>query len=73
MVIVLLSDCLKPVPNDPNLLARFEQRTENLVIRFKTEKGTQTVYYLPPLVSPQSPPRKLALLYPGVNVSHWAG
>jgi len=67
MFITLLSGCLKPMPNDPNLLARFELNTENLIIRFETDKGTQTAYYLPPLVSPQSPPRKLAILYPGIN------
>lgn len=58
---------MKPIPNDPGLQATFEQRTDNLMLEFHTDKGRQVAYYLPPLLNPDKPPQKLVIMYPGIN------
>lgn len=62
-----LSGCMKPIPNDPVLQETFEQRPENLMIEFYTDKGRQVAYYLPPLSNPDKAPKKLVIMYPGIN------
>ena len=66
-VILPLAGCLKPLPNDPQLLAQFQQRPQNLMLEFTTEQGRQVAYYLPPMQAPDAPPQRIAILYPGIN------
>ncbi len=71
----LLGGCFTPIPyqQDDPWLAIFRERTDNIALSFKTNKGSQTAFYLPPLNSPQDPPEKLAILYPGIETPtlHW--
>ncbi len=64
---LFLTGCLQAIPNDPHLVEVFHQRPENLQLEFVTGKGRQVAYYLPPLNSPKEPPKRLAILYPGIS------
>lgn len=66
-VATLFSGCMKSIPNDPGLQSQFEQRPDNMMLEFVTDKGRQVAYYLPPLRNPDRPPQKLVIMYPGIN------
>lgn len=65
--ILPFAGCLKKVPADPELQAQFRQRPENRILEFATDKGRQVAYYLPQFQAPSDPPRKLILVYSGIN------
>lgn len=58
--------CLKSIPYEPSQLATFDAEFENVRLEFETEKGRQVAFYLPPLVSPEKPPKQINILYPGI-------
>ncbi len=65
--VLLLTGCLQAVPPDPTLHHQFTQRPENIILRFDSDKGQQTAYYLAPKEQPSSPPQRLVIAYPGIN------
>ncbi len=58
--------CLKTIPYEPSQLATFDAEIENVRLEFVTEKGRQVAFYLPPLISPEKPPKRINILYPGI-------
>ncbi len=64
---LVLTGCLKPIPYEPDQLDLFSRRPENRWLQFHTEKGRQVAFYIPPLESPDKPPTKIAIFYPGIE------
>ena len=64
---LFVSGCFQAIPNDPQLLDSFTCRPSNVLLEYQTDKGRQLAYYLPPLVAPEKPPEKLAILFPGIT------
>lgn len=66
-VALCVTGCMRPIPGDPVLQGEFEQRPENVMFEFYTDKGRQVAYYLPPVVDSGVVPEKLVVMYPGIN------
>jgi hypothetical protein len=67
ILVTFLSGCLKNIPYEPLQVETFFSRPENLQLEFTTDKGRQVAFYVPPLKDPKSPPRQIAILYPGIE------
>ena len=63
----LFNGCFKSIPYPHEQLDAFFDRKENLQLTFKTDKGRQVAFFVPPLVKPDRVPEKIAILYPGIN------
>jgi surfactin synthase thioesterase subunit len=65
---VFLSGCFwKKIPYNDEQLNTFYKRQENVQLTFETDAGQQVAYYIPPLENPENVPKKVAILYPGVQ------
>lgn len=67
ILILSLPGCLKKIPYQPEDLAAFARRPENVRLSFRTDSGRQVAFYIPPLKNPEKPPGRLAILFPGIE------
>lgn len=67
IIMVFLTGCFRHIPYQPSLVEKFQERPENRILEFQTSKGKQAAFYLPPAISPEKPPKKIAILYPGIE------
>jgi pimeloyl-ACP methyl ester carboxylesterase len=65
--LLLFNGCLKSIPYEREQLEGFFDRRENIQLSFETDKGTQSAFFVPPLIQPERVPEKIAILYPGIN------
>jgi hypothetical protein len=66
-LLLTLWGCMPKIPPSPGLVATFEGLPDNMRLEFNTDQGRQVAYYLPPLINPEKPPPRLAILYPGIG------
>ena len=59
--------CMKNIPYEQDQVNAFFKRKENVQLSFTTNKGKQVAFYIPPLTNKKEAPKKLAILYPGIQ------
>ena len=68
LVSIVFAGCFwKRIPYNQEQLDAFYDRKENTQLIFETDAGQQVAYYIPPLEQPEKIPKKLAILYPGIQ------
>lgn len=63
---LLTTGCMKQIEYQPSQLETFDARAENLRLEFTTDEGRQVAFYIPPLNSPERPPTRIDIFYPGI-------
>ncbi len=67
ITLLLLGGCMKPIPYNPDQVTAFHAQTGNISLEFVTDRGRQVAFYIPPINTPEQPPARINILYPGIN------
>ena len=66
-VCILTAGCIGHLPYTASEIASFEAGKCGIELTYQTRAGSQSAFYVPPKESPERPPERLVIVYPGIR------